>query len=82
MATSMLRQFSYVAFGLTERLVIGLPHGEYKILQKINHDSVTKFFVKTDRVQDYHDMLSLVFKEMHHIRQSSGIRLTLDFGEN
>ena len=27
-------------------------------------------------------MLSRIFQEMHHIRQSSGIRLTLDFGDN
>ena len=38
-------------------------------------------YVKTHCVQDYHKMLSRIFQEMHHIRQSSGIRLKLDFEE-
>ena len=39
-------------------------------------------YLKNHRVQDYHDMLSSTFQEMHHIRPSGGIRLTLDFVEN
>ena len=41
-----------------------------------------KGYVKTFHSQDYHDMLSRLFQEMYHIRQSGGIRLTLNFGAN
>ena len=40
-----------------------------------------KRYVKADRVQDHHEILSRIFQEMHHIREPCGIRLTLDFGE-
>ena len=41
-----------------------------------------KHYIKTDRVQDYHDMMSCIFKEMRDIRDTGGIQLTLDFGNN
>ena len=37
-------------------------------------------FIRNDKVPDYHDMLSHIFKEMNDIRDSSGMILTLDFG--
>ena len=41
-----------------------------------------KSYIRNDKAQDYHDMMSKIFKEMRMIRESGGIKLTLDFGNN
>ena len=33
-----------------------------------------------NRVQEYHDMMSCIFKEMRDIRETGGIQLILDYG--
>ena len=39
-----------------------------------------KRYVRDDKVQDYHDMMSRIFKEMKDIYNGGGIKMTLDFG--
>ena len=48
--------------------------------QKLFRDQ--KNYVRNDKLQDYHDMMSQIFKEMKDIRDSGGLKLTLDFGEH
>ena len=39
-------------------------------------------YVRGERLQDYHDMMTQIFKEMKDIYDAGGIRLTLDFGKD
>ena len=39
------------------------------------------FYVRNEKAQDYHGMLQCIFKETKDIRDSGGIRLTLNFGD-
>ena len=39
-------------------------------------------YVRNEKAQDYHDMITCIFKEMKDIRDDGGIKLTLDFGES
>ena len=39
-------------------------------------------YVRNEKAQDYHDMLTCIFKEMKDIRDQGGIKMTLDFGES
>ena len=48
--------------------------------QKLFRD--LKNYVRNDKLQDYHDMMSKIFEEMKLIRDSGGIKLTLDFGKH
>ena len=41
-----------------------------------------KNYVRNEKLQDYHDMMSKIFEEMKFIRDSGGIKLTLDFGKH
>ena len=41
-----------------------------------------KNYVKNDKLQDYHDMMTEIFAEMKDIRDSGGLKLTLDFGSH
>ena len=38
-----------------------------------------KNYVRNEKIQDYHDMMAKIFEEMKYIRDSGGIKLTLDF---
>ena len=48
--------------------------------QKLFRDQ--KNYVRNERLQDYHDMMAKIFEEMKQIRDSGGIKLTLDFGKD
>ena len=48
--------------------------------QKLFRDQ--KNYIRNDKAQDYHDMMSKIFNEMRLIRESGGIKLTLDFGND
>ena len=39
-------------------------------------------YVRDDKAQDYHDMMAKIFQEMKEIRESGGLKLCLDFGNN
>ena len=39
-------------------------------------------YIRNNKLQDYHDMMSQIFKEMKNIRDSGGLKLTLDFGDH
>ena len=39
-------------------------------------------YVRNDRLQDYHDMMSEIFKEMKAIHAAGGVHVTLDFGKD
>ncbi len=41
-----------------------------------------KNYVRNDKLQDYHDTMSHIFKEMKYIRDSGGLKHTLDFVEH
>ena len=41
-----------------------------------------KNYVRTDKLQDYHDMMSKIFEETKNIRDNGGIKLTLNFGKH
>ena len=41
-----------------------------------------KNYIRCDKMQDYHDMMSKIFHEMKSIYNSGGVKLTLDFGGN
>ena len=41
-----------------------------------------KNYVRHEKLQDYHDMMSKIFEEMKYIRDCGGIKLTLDFGKH
>ena len=41
-----------------------------------------KNYVRQEKLQDYHDMMSEIFEEMKYIRDCGGIKLTLDFGKH
>ena len=41
-----------------------------------------KNYIRTEKLQDYHDMMSKIFEEMKNIRNNGGIKLTLDFGNH
>ena len=41
-----------------------------------------KKYISNDRAQDYHNMLSHIFKEMREIRTNGGIHINLDFGND
>ena len=37
-------------------------------------------YLRNDKAQDYHDMLSCIFKEMKEVRDNGGMKMSLDFG--
>ena len=39
-------------------------------------------YVRDDKAQDYHNMLSHIFKDFKQLRDNGGISMTLDFGNN
>ena len=39
-----------------------------------------KTYIRQEKLQDYHDMMSKIFQEMKDIRDCGGIKLTLNFG--
>ena len=46
--------------------------------QTLFHSQST--YVRDDKAQDYHDMMSKIFQEMKEIRDNGGMKLSLDFG--
>ena len=48
--------------------------------QKLVRDQ--KYYIRNDRAQEYHDMLSQTIKEMKEIRVTGGVHITLDFGND
>jgi hypothetical protein len=55
------------------------PHGFVQD-QKLFGDQQN--YSRNDVAQDYHDMMSHIFKEMKQIRDNGGIKLILDFGKD
>ena len=39
-----------------------------------------KNYIRQEKLQDYHDMMSKIFQEMKDMRECGGIKLTLNFG--
>ena len=46
--------------------------------QTLFHSQST--YIRDDKAQDYHDMMSKIFQEMKEIRDNGGMKLCLDFG--
>jgi hypothetical protein len=55
-------------------------HGFVQDQKRFGEDQTN--YQRNDVAQDYHDMMSHIFKEMKEIRDKGGMKILLDFGNN